>query len=162
MITIPFPVNPATLAGPVAGAVAVMAWRLREAQRPLTPARIIMPPLGMATGFSMFIVPAFRVPLTWAVAALALGALVFAWPVLLTTRLYRDGRAIMMRRSPAFILVLVALVIVRLALRGYVAELVSAKQTAALFYLLAFGMIARWRATMWVSFRRIASEPRAA
>ncbi len=155
MLTFPFALHPAAALGPLAGAIAVFAWRMREAARPLTSARIIMPPLGMATGFSMFVVPAFRVPIAWGVAALALGALVFAWPVLRTTALVRNGPHVMLRRSRAFILVLVGLVVVRLLMRGWVEEAVSAQQTAALFYLLAFGMIVRWRLAMWREFRRL-------
>jgi membrane protein CcdC involved in cytochrome C biogenesis len=44
---------------------------------------------------------------------------------------------------------------VRLLMRGWVEESVSASQTAALFYLLAFGMIVRWRAAMWREFARL-------
>jgi membrane protein CcdC involved in cytochrome C biogenesis len=33
------------------------------------------------------------------------------------------------------------------------------EQTAALFYLLAFGMIARWRTQMYFQYRKLTSEP---
>jgi membrane protein CcdC involved in cytochrome C biogenesis len=155
MPSLPFALHPAAAVGPLAGAVAVFAWRMREAARPLTTMRIVMPPLGMATGFSMFVMPAFRVPLTWAIAALGAGALLFAWPVLRTTTLVRRGPDVMLQRSRAFILVLVALVGVRLLMRGWVEQAVSATQTAALFYLLAFGMIVRWRLAMWREFARL-------
>ena len=162
MLSLPVALHPAAVIGPLAGAAAVFAWRMREANRPLSTATILMPPLGMATGFAMFALPAFRVPLSWALAALGLGAAVLAWPVLRTTRLEVRGGDIMMRRSRAFVLVLLALVAVRLALRGWVAELASPPRTAALFYLLAFGMIVRWRATMWREFvrlRRLVEDP---
>lgn len=155
MLNLPFVLHPAAALGPLAGAIAVFAWRMREAARPLTSARIVMPPLGMATGFSMFVVPGFRVPLAWGLSAVAMGALVFAWPVLRTTTLVRSGPHVMLRRSRAFILVLVALVVVRLLVRGWVEEVVSTQQTAALFYLLAFGMIVRWRLAMWREYRRL-------
>jgi membrane protein CcdC involved in cytochrome C biogenesis len=155
MLTLSFALHPAAAIGPLAGAIAVFAWRMREAARPLTTARIVMPPLGMATGFGMFALPDFRVPLSWALVALALGALVFAWPVLRTTTLVRRGADVMLQRSRAFVLVLVALVVVRFLMRGWVEEVVTARQTASLFYLLAFGMIVRWRVAMWREFRRL-------
>ena len=70
-----------------AGAIVVIMWRLREARSAVSLRKIIIPPLGMATGFSMFVDSAFRVPWTWAGIAFLMGAMVLAWPLLLTTRL---------------------------------------------------------------------------
>src|SRR5881227_1278050 len=84
--------------GSVAGLAAVMAWRVREAQGVVSIRKIVFPPLGMATGFCMFFVPAFRIPWTWAFAALAIGALVLAYPLLLTSRLVREGEDVRMQR----------------------------------------------------------------
>ena len=47
----------------------------------------------------------------------------------------------------------------RIALHEWVGRYVSPTQTAALFYLLAFGMIARWRAGMYVAYRKLVAEP---
>ena len=60
-----------------------------------------------------------------------------------------------MRRSRAFIAILFALAAVRIALRGYVGESLSAQQTAGLFFVLAFGMIVRWRSAMVREYRRL-------
>ena len=87
------------------GLVAVTVWRLRESKRAVTLKKIIIPPLGMATGFSMFIVPAFRVPWAWAGLAFLLGAVALAIPLVMTTRLERQGNVVMMRRSNAFLAV---------------------------------------------------------
>ena len=160
-LSLPIPLHPLAVASPLAGAAALVAWRLRETRRPLTAARIVMPPAGMATGFVMFALPAFRVPLAWAAAALALGALVFAWPVLRTTRLLGTARGVMLERSRAFLVVLLGLIAIRLALRGYVNTIVSGPQSAGLFYLLAFGMIVRWRGTMWRDYQRLRAAARA-
>ena len=46
----------------LAGAVAMLTWRAHEARRVVTVRSIILPPLGMSTGFSMFAAPATRVP----------------------------------------------------------------------------------------------------
>jgi membrane protein CcdC involved in cytochrome C biogenesis len=63
----------------------------------------------------------------------------------------------MMQRSKAFLAILVALVAVRLALRGYVEDVLSPQQSAAVFFVLAFGMILRWRVAMWREYRRLVS-----
>ena len=57
-----------------AGAIVIIMWRLREARTAVSMRKIIIPPLGMATGFSMFLDPAFRVPLSWAAIAFLIGA----------------------------------------------------------------------------------------
>jgi len=143
------------VAGSLAGLLAVMAWRVREARGAVSVKKIVIPPLGMATGFSMFAVPAFRVPWTWAAMALLLGASALAYPLLRTSRLVRQGGVIMMQRSNAFFAVILGLAAIRLMARGYVDTVLSGKQTAAVFYLLAFGMIVRWRTRMLLEYRKL-------
>jgi membrane protein CcdC involved in cytochrome C biogenesis len=104
----------------------------------------------------MFVARAFRIPWSWGVAAFLLGVFVFAYPLLATTRLTREGDVIMMQRSRAFIYILLGLAAVRLALRDYVGSIMSAPQTAGLFFILAFGMIVRWRSAMLVEYRELA------
>jgi membrane protein CcdC involved in cytochrome C biogenesis len=152
----PIPVPHALLAAsPIAGAVAVFTWRLRETDRPLSVPRIVIPPAAMSTGFGMFLLPPFRVPWSWALGAFLLGALVLAWPLVRTSTLSRRGDAVVMRRSPALFVVLGALLVVRLALRAWVGAYLSVPQTGALFFVLAFGMIVRWRWTMLARFRAL-------
>jgi len=166
MVALPlFPSLFAKAAGSVlmagAGAVAVIIWRLRETRTAVSLRKIIIPPLGMATGFSMFVDSAFRVPWTWALTAFLTGALVLAWPLLLTTRLERQGETVRMKRSSAFLLVILVLAAIRLFARGYFDKILTAQQTAGIFFILAFGMILIWRAKMLVDFRRLTADPEA-
>jgi membrane protein CcdC involved in cytochrome C biogenesis len=142
----------------LAGLVAVTMWRLREARTAVSLKKIVIPPLGMATGFSMFFVPAFRVPWSWAGMAFLIGALALAWPLLLTTRLERRGDSVMMKRSSAFLVVLLGLAAVRFMARGYFDSFLDGKQTAGLFFILAFGMIVIWRAKLLLDYRRLAAN----
>jgi len=142
----------------LAGLVAVIAWRLREARTAVSLRKIIIPPLGMATGFCMFFIPAFRIPWAWAGIAFLIGALALAYPLLLTTRLIRQGDAIMMKRSSAFLVVILVLAAIRFLARGYFDTILTAQQSAAIFFVLAFGMIVRWRARLLVDFRKLTSE----
>jgi len=149
-----------TVAGSLVGAAVVLIWRIRETQRPVTAPKILVPPLGMATGFSMFIVPEMRVPVLWGVAAFAAGAIFLSHPLIRTSSLTREGDVVMMRRSRAFLGILLALVALRLLLRAYVEQYVSTTQTAALFFLLAFGMLVPWRITMFLRYRKlVAARP---
>jgi membrane protein CcdC involved in cytochrome C biogenesis len=142
----------------ILGFIGVMAWRIREGRTAVTVRKIIIPPLGMATGFSMFVVPAFRVPLLWAAIAFAIGAILLAWPLLATSRLVRDGDVIMMKRSGAFFIVVAALAAVRYFARGYFDSLMTLQQTAGLFFVLAFGMILRWRLSMLREYRILIAQ----
>jgi membrane protein CcdC involved in cytochrome C biogenesis len=142
-----------------AGAIVIIMWRLRETRTAVSMRKIIIPPLGMATGFSMFLDPAFRVPLSWAAIAFLIGAVALAWPLLLTTRLEVQGDTIRMKRSSAFLAVILVLAAIRLFARGYFDTILTAQQTAGVFFILAFGMIVIWRAKMLVDFRRLTAAP---
>lgn len=146
------------LLGPLLGLLAVLAWRVHEARSVISLKKIVMPPLGMATGMSMFALPAFRVPWLWAGAALSIGAFALAYPLVRTSRLERQGEAIIMRRSNAFFAVILALAALRFAARGYLDTVLSLQQTTAIVYLLAFGMIARWRAQMLLEYRTLTGQ----
>jgi membrane protein CcdC involved in cytochrome C biogenesis len=138
---------------------AVLAWRVREGRSVVTLKKIVMPPAGMATGFSMFFFPIFRVPLLWGLAAFLIGAVIFAYPLLATTDLHRVDGVIRMKRSNAFFAVIVVLAVVRYLARGYVDTFLSLEQTGAVFYLLAFGMILRWRAKLFFAYRALTASP---
>jgi len=142
----------------VFGLIGVLIWRIREGRSAVTARKIVIPPLGMATGFCMFFVPQFRVPLLWAAVAFLIGAVLLAWPLLVTSRLERDGDAIMMRRSSAFFAVVVGLAAIRYFARGYFDSILTIQQTAGLFFILAFGMILRWRLKMLSQYRSLTAQ----
>jgi membrane protein CcdC involved in cytochrome C biogenesis len=139
----------------LAGLAGVLAWRVREGRSPVTLKKIVMPPLGMATGFCMFLVPQCRIPFTWGIGAFLIGAVIFAYPLLLTSDLHLKDGVIMMKRSSAFFAVIIVLALVRYLARGYFDRFLSLEQTGALFYLLAFGMILRWRAKLFLAYRAL-------
>lgn len=140
---------------PVIGTIGILAWRMRETRTAVTERSIILPPLAMSTGFAMFAVPVFRVPAWWAVLAFVAGAALFAVPLARSSRLFRQGDVVLLQRSRAFLAILLGLAAVRFALRGWIDQYVSAEQTAALLFVLAFGMILRWRIGMLRAFRRL-------
>ena len=154
------PITPTTLftgvAATLGGAVVMIGWRLRETTRPITMKLIVIPPLGMATGFGMFFYPPFRISPLWVLGAVIFGAIVLAEPLVRTSHLERraDG-GIVLKRSKAFLWILFGLLATRFALRDYIGHLVSPLQTAAILFCLAFGMIARWRAGMYLGYQKL-------
>lgn len=151
-----FPI--ASFGAALIGTLAILAWRVRESRRPVSLRSLIIPPLGMSTGFSMFAMPAFRIPWTWGLAAFVLGALVFAYPLVSSPQLTVEDGLIMMRRSRWFLVVILGLAAVRLGLREYVSSIISVQQTAGLFFVLAFGMIVRWRTTLLLEYRHLTAH----
>jgi len=142
----------------IAGLIVILTWRVREARGAVSVKKIVIPPMGMATGFCMFFVPAFRIPWTWAAVAFLVGAIGLAYPLLLTSRLVRQGDVVMMQRSNAFFVVIFALAAIRLLARGYFDTVLTLEQTGALFFVLAFGMILRWRMSMFLEYRRLTAS----
>jgi len=139
----------------LAGLAGVLAWRVREGRSAVTLKKIVMPPLGMATGFCMFFYPPCRVPWEWGLTAFLIGAVIFAYPLLLTSDLHLQNGVIMMKRSSAFFSVIIVLAVIRYFARGYFDRFLSLEQTGAIFYLLAFGMILRWRAKLFLAYRAL-------
>jgi membrane protein CcdC involved in cytochrome C biogenesis len=141
--------------GPLFGGVAILFWRVRETRVPLTVKAIVIPPLAMSTGFFMFLSPPLRVPLLWAVVSFLFGALVLSYPIIRTSHLkLRDG-VVHLQRSRWFLAILLILLAIRLLLHDYIGQHISPLQTAAVFYLMAFGMIVRWRAGMYWEYQKI-------
>ena len=61
----------------------------------------------------------------------------------------------MMRRSGAFFTVVIVLAAIRFLARGYLDRVLSIEQTGGLFFILAFGMILRWRMSMFFEYRTL-------
>lgn len=129
--------------------------RIRAGKQPTSLRKIVIPPFGMATGFMMFAFPITHIPWGWGLAAFGTGMLIFSFPLVVTTRLERIEADIYVRRSKAFIFIMITLLAIRLALHRVVEQYMSIPQTGAMFYLLAFGMIIPWRLAMVSDFMRL-------
>ena len=136
----------------------MLAWRYQETRTPVTPGKIVLPPLAMSTGFLMFVAPAMRVPWSWGAAAFLAGALLLSYPLERTSSLVWAGEVVVMRRSQSFLLILLGLLAMRVALHDYVGHLLSVGQTASVFFVLAFGMILRWRIGMLRRYRALVAD----
>ncbi|GIO51123.1 membrane protein [Paenibacillus azoreducens] len=136
-------------------ALAVIFVRLKASNKPVTIKKILIPPMGMATGFLMFVAPAVRVPILWALIAFLVGWFLFSYPLIRSTKFEVSEGHIFAKRSKSFVVILFVLLIVRTVLHQVIDEYVSIPQSGALFFLLAFGMIVRWRIFMLKQYRTI-------
>jgi membrane protein CcdC involved in cytochrome C biogenesis len=145
---------------PLFGGLMLIALRIRAGRRPATLRKIVMPPLGMATGFIMFAFPVTHIPWLWALSAFGTGLLMFSFPLVVSTRLEKVQEDIYVRRSKAFIAILAVLLLIRLLLHGVVEDYMTIPQTGAIFYLLAFGMIVPWRLAILSDYLRLSTPLR--
>lgn len=129
--------------------------RMKASHRPVTIHKILIPPLGMSTGFLMFVVPQTHVPLLWALIALLVGWFIFSYPLIRSTRFERVNDEIFATRSRSFAFILLGLLAIRLILHEVIQRYVSIPQTGGLFFLLAFGMIVRWRVYMYKHYKEV-------
>lgn len=154
--------NPIIQAGAIVfsaiAGVLLIIIRLRAGKRPTTLKKIVIPPLGMASGFIIFAVPMTHIPWLFGFSAFATGLLIFAFPLIVTTRMERVESDIFVRRSKAFIAIIVVLFLIRLMLHGVVEQYMTIPQTGAIFYLLAFGMIIPWRLAMLGDYLRLKKQ----
>ncbi|MDF2935910.1 MAG: rane protein [Paenibacillaceae bacterium] len=130
----------------------VIFLRLRASNRPTTLRKIMIPPMGMATGFMMFIVPDTRIPWAWAGIAFLVGAVLFSVPLIRTTQLEIRDETVYMKRSKAFLWIIIGMLLVRVLLHDWVERYITVVQSAGVFFILAFGMILVWRIAMLRSF----------
>ena len=128
--------------------------RSKAAKRPASIKTIILPPLFMSTGALMFIFEEFRVAPLQIVEALIVGML-FSMILIRTTNFEIRDEDIYMKRSKAFVFILLGLLIVRLVWKLILSSTIDIGELGGMFWILAFGMIVPWRIAMLVKFNRL-------
>lgn len=136
-------------------ALSFLFIRLRGSTKPVSLKKIIIPPIGMSTGFLMFLYPPMRIPWEWAVGAFLIGAVFLSLPLIKTTKFVEVDGDIFAKRSKSFVFILIGLLILRISLHNYIEHIISVEQTGSIFFILAFGMILPWRAAMFVQYRNM-------
>lgn len=128
--------------------------RTKAAKKPVTAKRIILPPLFMSTGALMFLFEEFRVDPLQIVEALIVGAL-FSMILIKTTHFERKDDGIYVKRSKAFLFILLGLLIVRLVGKLVLSNSIDVGELGGMFWILAFGMIVPWRIGMLMKFNSL-------
>ncbi|GIP58631.1 cytochrome c biogenesis protein CcdC [Paenibacillus sp. FSL W8-0186] len=157
-ITIPSYMQVFVTVGAIVMAALALFIRLKASRRPVTVKKIIIPPLGMTTGFGMFIVPEFHIPILWGAVAFAVGWLFFSYPLNRSTQFELIDGEVYAKRTRGFAYILIGLLALRLVLHEVVEQYISVLQTGSVFFLLAYGMILRWRLFMLKEYRRITGQ----
>lgn len=136
----------------------VIIFRLRASKKPTNAIKILLPPLGMSTGFLMFIYPPTHIPWSWGITAFVAGTLFLSIPLIKTSKFQVIGNDIYLKHSPSFLFILIVLLIVRFSLHRYIEQYIDVYQTASIFFILAFGMLLPWRLVMYLEYKKLKDQ----
>ncbi|KKB26358.1 DUF1453 family protein [Staphylococcus carnosus] len=140
----------------IMGAV-VIAIRMKAQKFPVNEKKLILPPIFMSTGALMFVVPYFRLTGMEIIEAIILGVL-FSTVLIWTSRFEVKGSEIYMKRSKAFPIILISLLVIRTFIKVIVSNQIDPGQLAGMFFLLAFCMILPWRIAMLMKYKKLKKE----
>lgn len=128
--------------------------RTRAAKRPISPKRIILPPLFMSTGALMFLFEEFRVPWPQVIESIVVGML-FSIVLIKTTNFEVKDEKLFVKKSKAFLIILFGLLIVRFIAKLILSSTIDVGELGGMFWILAFGMIVPWRIGMLVKYFKL-------
>lgn len=114
--------------------------------------KIVLPPFFMATGALMYVVPYFRLTGSEMLEAFIIG-LLFSTVLIWTSRFEVKGTEIYMKRSKAFPVILISLLIIRTVMKIFISNEIDPGELGGMFFLLAFCMIVPWRAAMLYKYK---------
>jgi len=132
----------------------VMVVRMRASKKPTNEKKIIIPPIAMSSGALMFLFPQFRVPPMQILEAAAVGV-VFSTILIATSKFEVKGQDIYLKRSKAFVFILVGLLIFRVVAKMILSSSIDVGELAGMFWILAFAMLVPWRIAMLLQFKKI-------
>ena len=136
------------------GGAIVILIRMKAQEYPVNEKKIILPPFFMATGALMFVVPYFRLTSTEIIESMIVGVL-FSSVLIWTTKFEVKGQDIYMKRSKAFPIILIVLLLIRTVLKIVISNHIHPGELAGMFFLLAFCMIVPWRIAMLLKYKKI-------
>ncbi|MFP7296220.1 CcdC family protein [Neobacillus niacini] len=128
--------------------------RMKAAKKPTNVKKIILPPVFMSSGALMYVVPQFRLTGMEIIEVVILGML-FSILLIKTSKFEIRENEIYLKRSKAFIYILVGLLIVRLALKYILSTTIDFGELSGMFFLLAFSMIVPWRIAMYLDYKKL-------
>ncbi|MGE7694098.1 CcdC family protein [Lysinibacillus sp. NPDC094177] len=132
----------------------VMVLRMRASKKPTNEKKIIIPPIAMSSGAVMFLFEQFRVPPMQILEAAAVGV-VFSTILIATSKFEVKGQDIYLKRSKAFIFILIGLLVFRIIAKMILSSSIDVGELAGMFWILAFAMLLPWRIAMLIQFKKI-------
>ncbi|QPQ31465.1 CcdC family protein [Lysinibacillus sp. JNUCC 51] len=132
----------------------VMVLRMRASKKPTNEKKIIIPPIAMSSGAIMFLFEQFRVPPMQILESAAVGV-VFSTILIATSKFEVKGQDIYLKRSKAFIFILIGLLVFRIIAKMILSSSIDVGELAGMFWILAFAMLLPWRIAMLIQFIKI-------
>ncbi|MEK4494725.1 CcdC family protein [Ureibacillus sp. FSL W8-0352] len=132
----------------------IMMMRLRSQKKPVNAKKILIPPIAMSTGALMFIFEEFRVPPLQILEAVIVG-IIFSIVLITTSKFEIRNNEIYMKRSKAFFIILVSLLLIRIAGKIVLTDSFDPGELAGMFWILAFAMLWPWRIAMFIQYKKI-------
>ena len=108
----------------------------------------------MATGALMYVIPYFRLTGTEILESIILGVL-FSSVLIWTSHFEVHGTEIYMKRSKAFPIILISLLIIRTLIKIFISSKIDPGEIGGMFFLLAFSMIVPWRLAMLYKYKKL-------
>jgi membrane protein CcdC involved in cytochrome C biogenesis len=128
--------------------------RMKAAKKPTNARKIILPPVFMSSGALMYFVPEFRLTGMEILEVVILGML-FSILLIKTSKFEIRENEIFLKRSKAFIYILVGLLVVRIGLKTILSATIDYGELSGMFFLLAFSMIVPWRIAMYLDYKKL-------
>ncbi len=111
----------------------------------------------LSTGALMFLFPMFHVTGAEFLEALTVG-MIFSIFLIKTSKFEIRDDKIYIKRSKSFVFILIALLVIRIAMKSILSTTIDYGALSGMFWILAFGMIVPWRIAMFLSFRKLSSQ----
>lgn len=135
----------------------VLFIRMKASAHPVSAKKIILPPIFMSTGATMFLFPMFRVTPLELIEAILVGML-FSLVLIKTSKFEVRGEDIYLKRSKAFPFILIGLLLIRIIMKLALSKSIDYGELTGMFWLLAFGMIVPWRIAMYIQYRKLLNQ----
>lgn len=114
--------------------IVVIVIRMKAQKFPVNEKKIILPPIFMSTGALMYVIPYFRLTGAEILESIILGV-IFSSVLIWTSHFEVQGAEVYMKRSKAFPIILISLLIIRTIIKYLlVALLIQEKSEACSFY----------------------------
>lgn len=143
-----------TSIGAIFMAILALFIRMKAAKKPASAKKILLPPLFMSTGALMYIFPEFRLTPVEIVESIIIGML-FSTLLIKTSKFEIKGEDIYLKRSRAFAIILIGLLVVRIIAKLVLSSSIDLGELSGMFFLLAFSMILPWRLVMYRDYKKL-------
>ena len=133
--------------------IVVIVIRMKAQKFPVNEKKIILPPIFMSTGALMYVIPYFRLTGAEILESIILGV-IFSSVLIWTSHFEVQGAEVYMKRSKAFPIILISLLIIRTIIKIFISSSIDG-EIGGMFFLLAFSMIVPWRLAMLYKYKML-------